>query len=267
MKISIETRTGNFLTDLSKPIDISRPLAQGEASPTAYFANPPKFEPVVSEDFIGKVTAGSPVNFLNVSFNPHGNGTHTECIGHILPTNENLALEPNTINKRLKEFHCLCWLITVNPLRAENGDFVIRLSQVLQLAEDFHPDCKAIAFRTSPNDSSKITSKYSGSNPAYFHYEVLAWAAESGLEHFLTDMPSVDREEDGGKLLAHRSFWNVDTAPRENATITEMIFVPDSVPDGLYLLNLQIAPFEMDAAPSKPMLYILHPEPNKFHID
>ena len=38
-------------------------------------------------------------------------------------------------------------------------------------------------------------------------------------------------------------------------TITEMVFIPDEVEDGDYLLNLQIAPFFADAAPSRPILY------------
>jgi hypothetical protein len=40
-----------------------------------------------------------------------------------------------------------------------------------------------------------------------------------------------------------------------DATITEFIFVPNTVLDGTYFLNLQIAPFENDATPSKPILY------------
>jgi hypothetical protein len=44
---------------------------------------------------------------------------------------------------------------------------------------------------------------------------------------------------------------------RINSTITEMIFVNDAVKDGSYLLNLQIAPFENDASPSKPILFAI----------
>ena len=44
---------------------------------------------------------------------------------------------------------------------------------------------------------------------------------------------------------------------RLNATITEMIFVNEEVKDGSYLLNLQIASFENDASPSKPILFEL----------
>ncbi|HZH69246.1 MAG TPA: cyclase family protein, partial [Flavobacteriaceae bacterium] len=60
---------------------------------------------------------------------------------------------------------------------------------------------------------------------------------------------------DDGELLAHRAFWNYPKAPRKDATITEFIFVKNSVKDGTYFLNLQIAPFRNDASPSKPILY------------
>ena len=56
-------------------------------------------------------------------------------------------------------------------------------------------------------------------------------------------------------LLSHNAFWNTDGEIRMDATITEFIFVPNSVKDGEYLLNLMIAPFENDATPSKPILY------------
>jgi hypothetical protein len=34
-----------------------------------------------------------------------------------------------------------------------------------------------------------------------------------------------------------------------------MIYVEDAISDGSYILNLQIASFENDASPSKPILY------------
>jgi hypothetical protein len=74
-------------------------------------------------------------------------------------------------------------------------------------------------------------------------------------------LPSVDKEHDEGQLLAHKAFWNVkdinnlNAEARLNATITELIFIADEVKDGGYLLNLQIASFENDASPSKPILY------------
>ncbi|MGI0056090.1 MAG: hypothetical protein ACREAK_01815, partial [Nitrosarchaeum sp.] len=70
-------------------------------------------------------------------------------------------------------------------------------------------------------------------------------------------------EHDEGKLLAHKAFWNVkdvtvlNADARMDCTITEMIFVKDEILDGSYILNIQIASFENDASPSKPILYAI----------
>jgi hypothetical protein len=73
----------------------------------------------------------------------------------------------------------------------------------------------------------------------------------------MIDLPSVDREEDGEKLLAHHAFWNYPQATRLDATITELVFVDDKIKDGFYFMNLQVAPFVNDAAPSRPLLFEL----------
>ena len=75
------------------------------------------------------------------------------------------------------------------------------------------------------------------------------------MEHLLIDLPSVDREKDEGKLTAHHIFWDYPNNTQLQKTITELIYVPNDVLDGTYLLNLQIASFENDATPSKPVLY------------
>ena len=81
---------------------------------------------------------------------------------------------------------------------------------------------------------------------------------DCGVQHLLIDLPSVDREEDGGELLSHHTFWQYPAATRENCTISELIFVDDKISDGLYLLNISIASFEIDVSPSKPVLYKLN---------
>jgi hypothetical protein len=73
-------------------------------------------------------------------------------------------------------------------------------------------------------------------------------------------MPSIDRLDDEGKLTNHRLFWDVPrgstNVERPSAkTVTELVYVPDAVPDGSYVLNLQVAAFTADAAPSGPVLY------------
>ena len=78
---------------------------------------------------------------------------------------------------------------------------------------------------------------------------------EKEVQHLLIDLPSIDREKDSGKLVSHNIFWNTGGKIRFDATITELIFVPNSVDDGTYFLNIQMASFENDASPSRPILY------------
>ena len=113
-----------------------------------------------------------------------------------------------------------------------------------------------------PNNTEKLSTDYSGANPPYLAPEAMQWIVQQGVQHLLLDLPSVDREDDGGKLTNHRSFWRVlhnkaDEQSSFGNTITELIYVPDAVADGRYLLNLQIPSIELDAAPSKPVLYPL----------
>ena len=62
--------------------------------------------------------------------------------------------------------------------------------------------------------------------------EAAVYIRERGIKHLLIDQPSVDREHDEGKLLAHKAFWNYSVQERLDATITELIYAPDSIPDG-----------------------------------
>ena len=120
-----------------------------------------------------------------------------------------------------------------------------------------HSNTEAIVIRTLPNSTEKLTHHYSNTNPAYLDHEAAQWLVSRNIKHLLLDLPSVDREKDEGKLLAHHAFWQYPQATRTDCTITEMIFVPQNIDDGLYLLNIQITALENDASPSKPVLYRL----------
>jgi kynurenine formamidase len=241
-----------YQIDLSKPIDISIPLTNTDENPTAWYIEKPVIEPVVFGDWIGKVSEGkSSTNFNNIFFNPHGHGTHTECLGHI-------TTDFYSINQALKQFFFFAKLITVEP--EEIGeDLVITKDQISASLNGTKTE--AIIIRTLPNQAAKKSRKYSNTNPPYLSEEAAIFIRESEIQHLLIDLPSVDKEHDEGKLLAHKAFWNVKDTHNVNkdarfeATITEMIFVSDEIPDGNYILNLQIASFENDASPSKPILY------------
>lgn len=256
---SIKLHGKDYRTDLSEPIDISIPLEP--AGPRAWYVDPMRIEPVRTERFTGSVAEGGAVNFRNISFNPHGHGTHTETSGHI-------DLEVKSINQTLRQFFFLARLVTVWPERYNGmatpqmkpGDLVIS-QKCMQYAFIDKFDCDALIVRTLPNNESKLSRNYSNSNAPYFTADALGALRKMGIKHLLTDLPSVDREVDGGALLAHRAFWQSGCEGDGECTITEFIFVPADVTDGIYLLNLQIAPFENDASPSKPVLYALSGEP------
>ncbi len=237
-----------YSADLQQPIDISIPLRFDGVGPNCFYAPLADCSPVVAGDFVGSTAQGGLLNFMNVRLNPHGNGTHTECVGHI-------AKEPYYLSDCLQQFHFTARLISIYPRRQDNGDRVIERAQ---LAEVLRPgEVAAVVLRTQPNDEQKLSRNYSGTNPPYLHADAAQLLVDYGVQHLLLDLPSVDREEDGGALSAHRSFWQYPCDTREQATITEMIFVPTEVSDGLYLLQHQITSMVLDASPSKPVLYKL----------
>jgi kynurenine formamidase len=238
--------------DLSKPLDISIPLSNTDKNPIAWYIEKPVIEPVRFGDWVGKVSEGSSTNFNNIIFNPHGHGTHTECLGHITKAFY-------SINQCLKQFFFMAELISVQP-EVIGEDLVITKEGILNQIKS-NQKTEALIIRTLPNVDTKKTKKYSNTNPPYLTEEAAICIRELGIQHLLIDLPSVDKEYDEGKLLAHKAFWNVKEVQNLNAdaridcTITEMIFVANEIEDGSYLLNLQIASFENDASPSKPILY------------
>lgn len=241
-------------TDLSKPIDISIPVKSGKETVHAFYIPDAQVEPLRIGSFVGSVEFGGSCNVNNIVFNPHGNGTHTECAGHI-------SREFISLNKHLCQFFFLARIVSIEP-ESDQGDRIITASQIKKAwtnSEVFNQTdaCEALIIRTLPNGIEKKTLDYSGTNPAYLHHEASAWMSAIGIRHLLLDLPSVDKEDDGGMLLAHHAFWNYPSNTRFDSTITEFVFVPDEIPDGIYLLNLMISGFENDASPSKPVLYRL----------
>lgn len=241
----IKYNSKNYTIDLAKPLDISMPLRASKDNVSAWYLEEPKIEPVKSGEWIGSVAQGADVNFNNIWFNPHAHGTHTECVGHITKAF-------HSINKNLKQFFFLAEVVTVAPEK-QVDDFVISKKQIQAALGNKKRD--AIIIRTLPNTKEKLSRQYSNTNPTYLLEEAAIYLREKNIKHLLIDLPSVDKEKDEGKLLAHNAFWNTKGKLRLDATITELIYVPNNVTDGTYILNLQIAPFENDASPSKPVLY------------
>lgn len=245
MKTTIQYNNKTYQIDLSQPLDISIPLVASEDNLTAWHVGQPRFETVVGDDFVGDVNRGGVVNFRDIFFNPHGHGTHTECVGHI-------SKENYTINQCLTEFFFLTEVVSVVPKNVQD-DFVITLEQIKGVWKS--TGAKAIVIRTLPNHNNKQSMDYSNTNPPFIAYDAVQFLIENGIEHLLIDTPSLDKENDDGVLKAHHTFWEYPHNTQSHRTITELIFVPETIKEGTYFLNIQIASFENDASPSKPTLY------------
>lgn len=245
MKAEITYNQNTYIIDLSKPLDISLSLRGDDKNPVAWYLQYPKITPVRDGDFVGKVSEGASTNFNNIQFNPHAHGTHTECVGHI-------TREFHSINDSLKKFFFTAKVISIEP--EENGeDKIISEEQIRELLHK--NEVEALVIRTHPNYIDKRTRKYSHTNWPYLQERAAKYIRECGVKHLLIDLPSVDKEKDEGKLLAHKAFWDYPKNMLLDSTITELIYVPNKIEDGHYILNLQIASFENDAVPSKPVLY------------
>ncbi|MFT4526425.1 MAG: arylformamidase [Bacteroidia bacterium] len=245
MKAQFEIGGKWVKVNLDEGVDLSIPVSTNPDQVNAYYAHPVKMEPYKSGDFVGEVKQGGSVNYRDISFNPHGNGTHTECVGHITE-------DIHSVNEHFKDFWQLVKLVSIEPISTEEGDLVIDYGDVASLLTGGEP---AIIIRTLPNPTDKVNRQYSGLNPPYLSDSLIKQLVDAGIKHLLVDLPSVDREVDNGKLLGHRAFWMPNGELRMDCTITEMVFVPSELEDGTYLLNLQVAPFENDAAPSRPLIY------------
>ena len=246
MKVSFKKGRAKYKVNLKKGISISTTFSGVDHLPKAFHAPDVTMEPVRTADFVGSTLDGGLLNFKNLFINPHGNGTHTECVGHI-------ATAPYFIKDTLRKEHHLGQLVTLDP-ELKNEDTYISKNQVESIA--FQNGVNCLIIRTLPNEKKDKLKDWTETNPTYIHHEAMEYLVSKGIEHFMIDVPSVDREHDEGKLLAHKRFWNYPSdAPRMHATITEMVFVSNKIKDGLYLVNIQVLPLAMDASPSNIFIY------------
>lgn len=269
MIISIRQNDQAYKIDTENPLDISIPLIFNGDQPNAYGVEKATSKPCEAGELVGDTRQGGSCNFEQYTFIPHCNGTHTECIGHI--TNERIS-----VRECLQDVFIAANLISVNAQNAgktietysidldENDLLITRNALENSDFREQSSEFTGLIIRTLPNDESKLTKEYGKYIPPFFSNEAMKYIVEIGVKHLLVDLPSIDRIFDDGKLSNHRKFWNVDEGKfettsnsRSNHTITELAYIPNEIKDGKYLLNLQIAAFESDVSPSRPILFKL----------
>lgn len=263
----MEIASKSYRIRIDQPLDISIPLHFNGAQPNSYHVPIASSKAYQDGNFVGDTRRGGSCNFEEYRLIPHCNGTHTECVGH-------LALERISLHTVLTQAYIPTTLITLECEPADDcdetciphaqpGDLLMTKNRIeAALAERDSTFPEGLVIRTSPNPISKKSMKYSEYVPPYLTLDAMQYIVQSGVKHLLMDVPSVDRIHDEGRMSTHHLFWDVpqgshtvDKNDHSLKTITEMVFVPNEVPDGRYLLNLQVPAFVADAAPSRPILY------------
>ena len=141
--------------------DISIPLKFNGPQPNAFGVEPAASKACEYGDLVGDTRRGGSCNFEQVTFIPHCNSTHTECVGHI--TNERIS-----IRECLTDAFVTATLISIEPEHtAVSGESyavpfgdedVVITRRSLENAN--LQTCEALIIRTLPNDDRKLTRVY-----------------------------------------------------------------------------------------------------------
>lgn len=249
MKARVALGNGEVQVDLSRPIDLALELNFDAAQPRHFGAPAATTQAFAVPGFSGSVATGASCNCDVITLIPHCNGTHTECVGHL--TTERLdahRVAPKGLIPAV--------LLTVVPTDAtqestdpepQPGDkLVTRMALESVWPRGYQP--QAVVIRTT--------------GTSFLSREAAEFLVARGIEHLVVNLPSIDRAHDEGRLTAHRIFFGLPRcataqhlASRPQATVTELAHIPPEVPDGPYLLEIQVPAIAGDAVPSRPLLY------------
>lgn len=251
MKQQVFTRHKvSWHADFSRGRSLAISFDPGGRHPNFFAEAGVQSRPLRRGQFVGDISCGGSCNAEVIEFSTHSHGTHTECIGHILPDRQ-------AVIGTIDEAPTLMRLITIAAESLDEGGFIP--ATALGALADFEGG--ALALRTLPNGPDKQWRNYDEA-PAFpvLSREAMEKLCESALMHLLLDTPSADHPESQG-LENHATWWGLyarvqpgvpDPAAR---SITEMIYVPEDIADDDYWLDLQLAPIVSDAVPSRPVIY------------
>jgi kynurenine formamidase len=269
-KLEFSTSGRRWQVELHRPFDLAITMEFDGPQPRFFAASGAVAEPLRTGAFTGDVAAGASCMCGVYTLSPHCHGTHTECVGHLTGDRTHVAaLTPAA--------PALAAVVTVRPgplglishdrprLSAPTDTVITRAMLAAAAAAWAGDPWTALVVRTLPNEPAKARRQYEGPCPApYFTADAMHWIVERDVTSLVVDLPSLDRADDGGGLVAHHTYWGLAAGARDarlarrgHALVTELAYVPETVDDGLYLLDLQVPAFGADAAPSRPVIYPL----------
>lgn len=225
-----------------------------------YGGVPASQEPLIYDSHIASVSHGGACNASQIHLVPHCHGTHTECVGHILPEKYHVAdikfepfiaatfirVTPQRIDATTEEYNAY----------ANNSDYVITRVAIDNALTFFSADY----FQALVIASDAVGWLPEGTSAPYFTYQAMDRIVALGVRHLLVDIPSIDRLHDGGRMDNHRCFWGINEnvgikQMRASCSVTEMIRVPQEISEGHYFLSVYLPDISGDALPSMPMLF------------
>lgn len=225
--------------------DLSIPLAFDGGGPCAFGAAPPAQRPLAAPGFSGRVASGASCNASVLTVAPHGNGTHTESLAHLVDGGP-------PVPALLLGGWMPAWLAGVDAGHGAIGPTALADA----LADASAAGCAAFVLRTRPNGADKLARRYGAeAPPAWLAADAAQAVAAAGIEHLVVDLPSLDRLDDAG-LGAHRAFFGLRAdgsrdASRRRCTVTEFAYAPDELAEGLYLIDIQVPRWQLEAVPSR----------------
>ena len=267
MKITITIDDKEYRADLSQAKSIAITLLPNGEQPSHFGAPACTSQTLEGDGFVGDTKRGGSCNVNQLTMIPHCNGTHTESIAHII---DELVPVSNVIENAIFP----STLITLESVTAsevndaylpnfDQDNQVITRAQLEESLKNYSDaQLEGLVIRTLPNHQVKQSMTYDSTHyPIYLTNDAMTYIVERKVKHLMVDFPSVDKMYDDGMLSNHRIFWNVENGSTKksessftNKTITEMVYVDDSLEDGAYLCNLQLPKIETDAVPSNPEL-------------
>ena len=106
---------------------------------------------------------------------------------------------------------------------------------------------ESLIIRTLPNESNKLIKNYDLNSAAFFSNNAIEYILNLGVKHLLVDLPSIDRSNDHGLLGNHHLFFE------KGKTVSELLYIPNKIEDGIGFIQIQIPNWSLDAAPSRPI--------------
>lgn len=258
MKINIEHNNKLYEIKPDDGVSISIPIHfNNDNNPKFYDERNPKKEFYTDNDVEYKVKNNSGCNVPFIKLNIHCSGTHTETAAHVF--NDAYAIGSFSDLNFIPAL-----LISLNPTSATDDGYHSQISaddkiiskNILEEcigSETEFMDC--IIIRTLPNNKDKKNRNYNHFSYPFLSNDAVKFLKNKGVKHIIIDTPSIDRSDDGGQLKNHKIFFLNDDKSINKNTITELAYIPNKCTDGKYFVYIGFPNFQLDAAPSNPIIY------------